>query len=254
MTQALPSSWIVPQWPAPANVRAIVTSREGGYSRALYASFNLGASVGDDPAAVTANRARLIAMLDLPAVPVWLRQVHGKKVVDAGRLQGNAEADAACTDRPGVVCVVTTADCLPVLFCDSQGKKVAVAHAGWRGLASGVLEATVDALEVPSAELYAWLGPAIGQDHFEVGEEVREAFMQRLSINTDGFTPSFGGRWLADVYRLARNHLCSAGVNNIYGGGFCTYSDPACFYSYRRDQTTGRMASLIWMEPEKSES
>lgn len=249
MTRELPSSWIVPQWPAPPQVRAIVTSREGGHSTASYTSFNLSDRVGDDPVAVVANREKLMTVLDLPAAPAWLHQVHGKRAVDAGCLQGNAEADAAYTDRPGVVCAVTTADCLPVLLCDSLGKRVAVAHAGWRGLVSGVLEATVEVLDVPSSRLYAWLGPAIGQRHFEVGEEVRAAFVKRLPVNRGGFIPSPGGRWLADIYGLACNHLRSAGVDSIYGGGLCTYSEPTRFYSYRRDHTTGRMASLIWMTP-----
>jgi YfiH family protein len=247
MTQQMPSSWIVPQWPAPKHVRAIVTSREGGHSAAPFSGFNLGDRLGDDPAAVAANRALLMSILDLPAEPAWLCQVHGKSVVDAGRLTARVKADASYTDTPGVVCTVTTADCLPVLLCDRRESRVAVAHAGWRGLVAGVLEAVVDKLNVPAGQLYAWLGPAIGRHHFEVGEEVREAFIQRLRVNANGFAPSPSGRWLADLYHLARNHLHSAGVRNIYGGGFCTYSEADRFYSYRRDRTTGRMASLIWI-------
>ena len=247
MSQQMPSGWIIPEWPVPAHVHAIVTSREGGYSSAPYTGCNLSDRVGDDPTTVAANRAQLMSILDLPAAPAWLCQVHGKQIVDAGHLLGPVEADASYAATPGVVCAVTTADCLPVLFCHRTGSTVAVAHAGWRGLAAGVLEAVVKTLNIPAEHLYAWLGPAIGQRHFEIGVEIRETFIRRLQINERCFSPSPAGRWLADLYCLAHHHLHWAGVRDIYGGGLCTYSDPKRFYSYRRDRTTGRMASLIWM-------
>lgn len=239
---------ISPDWPAPGNVRAVVTTRIGGASRGAYASLNLSDSVGDDPACVAANRATLTDCLTLPRDPVWLQQVHGSRVVNAAQVSAAAAADAAYTDISGIVCVVTTADCLPVLFCDRQGSRVAVAHAGWRGLADGVLEAVVEALSLPPEQLYAWLGPAIGAECFEVGEEVRSVFLKRQQSNISAFTPSPRGRWLADIYQLASNDLHAMGVEKIFGGGLCTYTDAQRFYSYRRDRTTGRMASLIWIE------
>lgn len=239
------NDWIVPDWPAPANVSALVTTRAGGMSRGPYASMNLAAHVGDDPAAVAENRRRLRERL--PAEPHWLNQVHGSCVVDAASAAPGGEADAAVAGSKGVVCAVLTADCLPVLLCNDAGTAVCAAHAGWRGLAGGVVEAAVRAMGVPPVRLMAWLGPAIGPQAFEVGDEVREAFLAHAPVAAESFAPKANGRWLADLYRLAGQRLNAAGVSRVFGGGFCTYNEAARFYSYRREKTTGRMASLIWM-------
>jgi YfiH family protein len=235
---------LVPEWPAPGRVRALQTLRGDGCSRPPWNSFNLGDHVGDDPAAVSANRAALRARL--PDEPRWLKQVHGHVVVDAGNPEG-IEADAAYARRPGAVCVVMTADCLPVLFCDRAGTVVAAAHAGWRGLADGVLEATITAMAAPASDLLAWLGPAIGPSAFEVGDEVRAAFLAADPHAIEAFKPHAPGKWLADIYKLARQRLRCAGVASIYGGDGCTVSDQERFFSYRRDGLTGRMATLIWL-------
>lgn len=236
--------WLTPDWPAPVWVKACITTRSGGISAAPFDSFNLGEHVGDDPVAVTKNRQRLISQLGCK--PAWLRQVHGVAVVPAE--PGDVlEADASWTATPGVACTVMTADCLPVLFCDRAGSRVAAAHAGWRGLAGGVLEATLDALAVAPEDVLAWLGPAIGPQAFEVGAEVREAFMAVHPQAAEAFVASVNpGRYMADIYQLARIRLAARGVTAVYGGGFCTYSDPR-FYSYRRAAQTGRFASLIWL-------
>ena len=246
----MPLELILPDWPAPEWVRALTTTRLGGVSLPPFDSLNLGDHVGDDPAAVAENRRRLVAELGLPAEPVWLTQVHGTSSADAARVGGGCEADASHTDQAGVVCAVLTADCLPVLLCDCEGRKVAAVHAGWRGLLNGVIEQTIAAMGA-EGELMAWLGPAIGPDAFEVGEEVREAFLADESATEAAFVPSANDRWLADIYTLARLRLNRAGVMALSGGEYCTYSDPRRFYSYRRDGRTGRMASLIWIE-EKS--
>lgn len=232
-----------PDWPASARVRACTTTRAGGVSRGAFDSLNLAEHVGDDPAHVAENRRRLRQRLNLPDEPLWLRQVHSSDVL-CGR-GGCADASVACA--PGKVCAVLTADCLPVLLCDRQGTAVAAAHAGWRGLLAGVIEATVARMERPPDELIAWLGPAIGPQAFEVGDEVRAAFAAHAGEATRAFVPSPAGRWLADIYALARMRLARAGVVSIYGGGLCTMQDAARFYSYRRDHMTGRMASLIWL-------
>jgi polyphenol oxidase len=237
--------FIAPDWPAPPCVAAASTTRRGGVSAAPFDSLNLGDHVGDDPAAVAANREALARALSLPATPVWLRQVHNTTVVDAARSGPGAEADAAVAFGPGAVCAVMTADCLPVLFCHERGDRVGVAHAGWRGLSAGVLETTVDALGGGEG-LMAWLGPAIGPAAFQVGEEVRGAFVEQDPEATVAFRPD-GDRWLADLYTLARRRLAACGVTAVYGGGFCTFSDSARFFSYRRDVRTGRMASLVWI-------
>lgn len=239
------TDWIVPDWPAPACVRALVTTRTGGASAGPYASMNLAAHVGDDPAAVAENRRRLRA--HLPAEPHWLAQVHGSRVVRAEEAAAGIEADAAFTRVTGRVCAVMTADCLPVLLCADDGSAVAVAHAGWRGLAGGVVEATVQAMATPASRLLAWLGPAIGPLSFEVGDEVREAFLAHAPESAAAFAPKADGKWLADLYRLARQRLNALGVSRVFGGGFCTYGEAERFYSYRREKTTGRMASLIWI-------
>lgn len=244
-----PHGWLTPNWPAPASVRACVTTRDGGVSLPPYASLNLGSHVQDDPIAVAHNRQHLQAVIG--ATPAWLSQVHSCDVASAD-VQHVLVADANWTDQPGIACAVLTADCLPVLFCDRQGSRVAAAHAGWRGLANGVLEATLDALQVPSADVLVWLGPAIGPAAFEVGPEVRQAFVEGHAEAAAAFVPSANaGRFMADLYQLARIRLAARGVNAVYGGGFCTFSDPR-FYSYRRANVTGRFASLVWLAPARN--
>jgi hypothetical protein len=241
----IPAEWIVPDWPAPPSVGALATVRSGGVSQEPYSSLNLGDYVGDEPARVAGNRAILRA--HLPAEPCWLRQVHGRVVAtaDDGNA-GNQEADASVARKPGVVCGILSADCLPVLFCDEAGTVVAAAHAGWRGLAAGVLEAAVRAMGVAPETLLVWLGPAIGPDHFEVGDEVRAAFIARQPQAATAFRAR-GDKWLADLYLLARLRLASLGTTRVFGGNFCTYGDAGRFFSYRRDGRTGRMASLVWL-------
>ncbi|MGH8460219.1 MAG: peptidoglycan editing factor PgeF [Stenotrophobium sp.] len=237
-----------PDWPAPTRVCAAVTTRSGGVSCGPYSSFNLGDHVGDQAQHVAQNRERLQLALGLPQQPVWLRQVHGTQVLQLPVTQNTAEADAACTVQPGVACAILTADCLPVLFCNRAGSVAAAAHAGWRGLLAGVLENTVDAMAVPPAGIMAWLGPAIGPEAFEVGAEVREAFVQRDAEADSAFrATAVPGKFMADLYALARLRLDAAGVTQVYGGGLCTHADPARFYSYRRQPVSGRMASLIWL-------
>lgn len=240
-----PADWIVPEWPAPQNVRACVTTRRGGSSVAPYDSFNLGDHVGDAPGAVAQNRERLQQLLGCE--PAWMSQVHSSDVVEANT-QARATADASWTATAGVGCAVLTADCLPVLFCNAEGTVVAAAHAGWRGLAGGVLETTVSAMQTPGAALMAWLGPAIGPAAFEVGAEVREAFVSQHAEAVEAFLPSRNpGRFMADIYRLAEIRLAACGVSAVYGGGFCTVTDPR-FYSYRQAAQTGRFASLVWLD------
>lgn len=242
------TDWIVPDWPAAANVGALSTTRLGGVSGGAYSSLNLGSHVGDDPRSVAENRRRIAAVV--PAEPAWLEQVHGCQVVElAPTTAVTVSADAAVARRPGSACVIMTADCLPVLFSDRAGTVVAAAHAGWRGLLDGVLEATVRAMGVDPASLLAWLGPAIGPDAFEVGPEVREAFLKRDAAAADGFVKNPRGRWNADLYFLARQRLAGAGVGKVSGGGRCTYSEAERFFSHRRDGVTGRMATLIWLQP-----
>ncbi|WP_259759280.1 peptidoglycan editing factor PgeF [Pseudomonas sp. GCEP-101] len=239
------TSWLTPDWPAPANVRACVTTRAGGVSAPPFDSFNLGDHVGDEPAAVAENRRRLTEALGCR--PAWLSQVHGIDVVQADPASV-ATADASWSATPGVACTIMTADCLPALFCDRAGTRVGAAHAGWRGLAGGVLEATVDALGVAPAELLVWLGPSIGPQAFEVGPEVREAFLADHAEAERAFVPSANaGKYMADIYALARIRLAAKGVTAVYGGDFCTFSDTERFYSYRRSSRTGRLASLIWL-------
>lgn len=237
--------WIVPDWPAPAGVRALVTTRSGGASLGPYAAMNLAAHVGDVAGAVKENRRRLSRLL--PAEPRWLSQAHGVRVVDAAA-PPDGEADAAFARKRKVVCAVLTADCLPVLLCDDAGTVVGAAHAGWRGLAGGVIEAAVSAMGEPPACLMAWLGPAIGPLAFEVGDDVRQAFLTRAPEAGSAFAAAGNGKWLADLYRLAEQRLNALGIMRVFGGGFCTHNDVARFYSFRREKTTGRMATLIWME------
>jgi len=243
---------IAPDWPAPPAVRAAFTLRMGGVSAAPFDSLNVGAHVGDAGAAVTENRRRVRAQLRLPAEPLWLEQVHGIEVADLDAACGRASAphltaDAAIARRAGSVCAMQVADCMPVLFAARDGCAVAAAHAGWRGLAAGVLEATLARLAVAPAGLIAWLGPAIGPAHFEVGGEVRAAFLAHDAAAAAAFTANTRGRWQCDLNALARRRLSAAGVTAVFGGGWCTYSDPLRFFSYRRAGRCGRMAALIWL-------
>ena len=238
---------IIPDWPAPGNVHAFMTTRSAGASTGSYAGLNLGDHTGDDAGAVARNRAQL--RLLLPADPCWLKQVHGHAVCRADDPASSRAADAAVARQSRVVCAVLTADCLPVLLCHRAGGVVAAAHAGWRGLAGGVLEAAVAAMGVPPRELLAWLGAAIGPQAFQVGAEVRAAFVADLPACAEAFTPdAVPGKWRADIYQLARLRLARVGVTDVFGGGLCTVTDAARFYSYRRDGATGRMASCIWRE------
>lgn len=240
---------IFPDWAAPPAVRAACTTRRGGVSGGPWSGLNLGRGSGDDAAAVDENRRRLRQVLQLPAEPCWLRQVHGVRVARMPADEPEPEADASRATAPGMVCVVQTADCLPVLFCDEAGTMVAAAHAGWRGLAGGVLERTVAALPAPPSRLLAWLGPAIGPEAFEVGEEVRAAFVQADGAAAAAFRPGAGaGKHYADLWALARLRLARAGVERVSGGGLSTHADAQRFYSYRRDGVTGRMAALIWLD------
>lgn len=240
-------SWIAPDWPAPRGVRAFVTTRAGGVSEGEYASLNLGMHCGDDPRRVERNRA--IVRERLPSDPAFLAQVHGAIVVDPATAGARPEADAAVTAAPRTVCVVLTADCLPVFLCDAQGVKVGVAHAGWRGMAAGVIENAVAALGVPASEVLAWMGPAIGPDAFEVGPEVREAFLAGDSGAEPAFRAHRPGKYMADLYGLARRRLARAGVEHVHGGGFCTFHERDRFFSYRRAPASGRMGAFIWLEP-----
>lgn len=234
-----------PDWPAPDRVRAIVTTRTGGVSAAPYDTLNIGIAVGDRPEAVRENRSRLRALL--PEEPRWLRQVHGTRIVDAATVTSLEEADGSFATIAGVVCIVQMADCMPVLFADRAGTRVAAAHAGWRGLAGGVLDQAVGAMATDPANLIAWLGPAIGPLAFEVGDEVRDAFLAQSSDAAAAFVRHGHDKWLADLFMLGRQRLAALGVRSIHGGGLCTASDPARFFSHRRDRVSGRMAAAVWL-------
>lgn len=245
---------ITPEWPAPRGVRAAFTLRTGGVSVAPYDSLNLGARIGDSAEAGAENRRRVREKLRLPAEPVWLEQVHGIEVVELGAVVVTGDsrgrtADASVARGAGRVCAIRVADCMPVLFAARDGSVVGAAHAGWRGLAGGVLEATIGRLGVPATELIAWMGPAIGPKHFEVGEDVRAAFTATDAGATSAFVANARGRWQCDLYALARRRLSAIGVSGIYGGGWCTFAEAGRFFSYRRDGQCGRMAALIWIEP-----
>ena len=246
---SLPREWLVPDWDAPARVRAFVTTRAGGVSSGEFASMNLGGGGGDDPAHVARNR--LIVQQQLPAMPRWMKQVHGTDVADLDVL-GESQvpvADAAVASKPGRVGVVLTADCMPLFLADEAGGRVAVTHAGWRGMAAGVIERTVEAMGSKPSGVVAWMGPAIGPGAFEVGPEVREAFVAADPDAHDAFRTHRPGKFMADLYALARRRLASAGVTRVHGGGLCTYTDPQRFFSYRRAQKSGRMGAFIWIEP-----
>jgi polyphenol oxidase len=243
-------AWMFPDWPAPSRVHAAVTMRDGpGVSQPPFGRFNLGLRSGEDVQTVRSNRSALRQSLGLPAEPRWLRQVHGTVVADLGPLPSpeEPEADAAVSHLPGTVLAILTADCLPVLFCSDDGSTIGVAHAGWRGLAAGVLEDTIEQMQRPAASLMAWLGPCIGAPSYEVGEEVRKAFVTHDAAAASAFAATRPGHWLCDLTALARQRLQSAGVTRIHGGGWDTRTDTR-FYSYRREGArSGRFASLIWL-------
>lgn len=239
--------FIIPDWPAPARVKALTTTRPGGHSRGPYASFNLATHVGDDPEAVAANRQLL--RQHLPVAPRWLTQVHGIVCVDVDAVPQSSEADACVSRGVSHACAMLTADCLPLLLCDEAGSVVAAAHAGWRGLAAGVIEATVSGMGVAPKNLLAWLGPAIGPAAFEVGADVRAAFLHADGAASAAFAAWGAGKWLCDLYLLARQRLAACGVERVFGGGLCTYADSERFFSHRRDGIGGRMATIVWLEP-----
>ena len=269
--------WLVPDWPAPANIHAATTLRTGGVSQGSYSSFNPAAHVNDDADRVRQNRQIIREMLDLPSEPVWLDQIHSNRAVKAVKTASLQQADASYTNESGVVCAVLTADCLPLLVCSTDGAQVAAIHAGWRGLLAGVISNTVASMQIPFAnshpfskgeasqlrntdldfplcrrggrgDLLVWLGPAIGPDCFEVGTEVRDAFLEKSAEFNNVFKKQSNDKWLADIYQMARIELAALGIANVYGGTNCTVTEHERFYSYRRDRQTGRMASLIWRE------
>jgi len=246
----MPSQWIVPGWPVAGRVRALCTTRHGGVSDGQYASFNVGVAVGDDPARVAENRARLQSLL--PAEPLWLKQVHGTRVIAADEIGPGVEADASVTRSAGAVLAIQAADCMPVLLADRSGSVIAAAHAGWRGLAAGVIENAVAAMNIVPGDVMAWLGPAISGTAYEVGQDVHDAFTAHDPAAAAAFVSrrdGVDGKYLVDLYALARQRLARLGVASVHGGGFCTYADAERFYSYRRDGVTGRMVALIWLEP-----
>ncbi len=240
------ANWMKADWPAPARIHAGTTLRYGGVSQQPFDSFNLATHVGDDLHNVEQNRKQLISTLGLQQQPLWLNQQHSTEIVNADKRTQPSIADASYATRAGVVCAVLTADCLPILLCDEQGKQIAAVHAGWRGLLNGIIEKTV--AKFLNKPMLAWLGPAISQQAFEVGEEVKSAFVQHSSPTECAFLKSRAGKWFADLYQLATMRLNSAGVIQVYGGGFCTFIEQQRFYSYRCSGQTGRMASLIWKE------
>ena len=250
MSQSSVKDWIHPDWPAPKAVRVVMTTRSGGISQAPFDALNLGDHVDDDLQAVLSNRATVRRELQLPDEPLWLTQVHGITVASVGEAEQAAKADASVAKGVGKVCAIMTADCLPVLFCNTEGTVVAGAHAGWRGLEAGVLESTIQAMDCKVEDILVWMGAAIGPQHFEVGDEVREAFVQSQPAAEQAFRAQGAGKWLADLYALARLRLERFGIasENIYGGTHCTYAQADQFYSYRRESRTGRMAALIWLE------
>lgn len=241
--------WIIPDWPAPGHVRAVVTTRNGGVSHGQYGSMNIATHVGDQPSDVARNRQRLSSRLDLPAQPAWLEQVHGTRVIDLDSDIDGWQADGSTSSRTGGVCVVMTADCLPVLLTNRRGSRVAALHAGWRGLAAGILESGVACFD-DADDVIAWLGPAISVRQFEVGDEVVEQLGADRDFAADWYQAAERpGKWYVDIYRIAAHRLRAAGVAEITGGGFCTFSESDRFYSFRRQSRCGRMASLIWLDP-----
>ena len=244
-------TWIVPDWPAPPGVRALTTTRLGGESQPPYSSLNLGMGTGDDRATVARNRTRLLSALGLDEEPCWLDQAHGRNAVRTMHYERAPRADASVGGAGSPPCVVLTADCLPVVLCDAGGTRIGIAHAGWRGLARGVIASCVARMARPSRDLLAWLGPAIGPASYEVGPEVRDACLAAAPGSEFAFEPSprGTGRWLADLYGIATHQLVSLGIESVYGGGFCTFGDERRFFSHRRDGITGRLATLAWIRP-----
>jgi YfiH family protein len=242
--------WLVPDWPAPINIHAATTLRTGGVSQNAFFSLNPASHVGDNDECVGTNRQIIRNMLGLPSEPVWLEQIHSNRAVEALETGLLHQADASFSNQAGIVCAVMTADCLPLLVCSKDGLQVAAIHAGWRGLLAGVIRNTLIAMEANgcSKDLLVWLGPAIGPDCFEVGSEVREAFLEKSMSFNDAFKQQGNDKWLADIYHLARIELATLGIVEIYGGSYCTFTEHERFYSYRRDAQTGRMATLIWRE------
>jgi polyphenol oxidase len=238
--------WLQPDWPAPSNVHAATTLRTGGVSKGEYASLNPATHVGDNTDSVSQNRQIIKTMLDLPSEPIWLNQTHSNRAVKAIATDTPQQADASYTNQPSVVCTVMTADCLPLLVCSLDGSEIAAIHAGWRGLLDGVIDNTINALK--NRDLLVWLGPAISPVRFEVGNEVRAAYTEKSSEYAPAFKQQSQDKWLANIYQLARINLAAFGINKVYGGNFCTVTDKERFYSYRRDQVTGRMATLIWRD------
>ncbi|ODN66249.1 peptidoglycan editing factor PgeF [Methylophaga muralis] len=243
-------TFLTVNWPAPKHIKALTTTRNGGHSIAPYESLNLGDHVGDNPDYVTANRQRLIETALLPNEPLWLKQTHSTDVIHSSQWQHDIEADAIVSDSTNKVCAVMTADCLPLLITDKSGTQVAAIHAGWRGLQAGIIENTIAKFPHSRSELLAWLGPAIGPQAFEVGPEVKAAFVAVDPAAESAFIKAHSDRYLADIYQLARQHLNAQGVTAIYGGDYCTFNETQRFFSYRRDGVTGRMATLIWIEAE----
>lgn len=253
MSTILPAdNLLIPDWPAPVNVRAVSSKRSGGYSAGAYQSFNLGDHVGDIPTDVERNRQLFSALAAMPKAPLWLQQVHGTAVArpDLVKLQNGQPviADAAYSHHAQDICLVMTADCLPLLVCDKAGREVAAIHAGWRGLAAGVIEQTLRHFQAAPSDIMVWLGPAIGPQAFEVGAEVRAAFIAQAQSAEQAFSALANDKYLADIYLLARQRLAAIGVTAVYGGEHCTYLQSEDFFSYRRDGQTGRMASAIWLE------
>ncbi len=245
--------WLVPDWPAPVNIHAATTLRTGGVSKEPYLSLNPATHVNDLTERVLQNQKIISDMLSLPADPIWLDQIHSNRIVKAGKTATPQQADASYSSESGVVCVVMTADCLPLLICSKDGKKIAAIHAGWRGLLSGVISNSISELAgVPPiakpTDLLVWLGPAIGPNCFEIGIEVREAFIEKSKDYEKAFKVKNNGKYLADIYQLAKIELNTLGIINIYGGTYCTMTEKDRFFSYRRDNQTGRMATLIWKD------
>jgi polyphenol oxidase len=238
--------WLQPDWPAPPNVYAATTLRTGGLSLGNYASLNLATHVGDTSSLVSQNRRIVKTMLSLPSEPVWLNQIHSNRVVKASVLSTPPQADASFTDQPDVVCAIMTADCLPLLACSADGTEIAAIHAGWRGLLDGIIDNSINALH--DRDVLVWLGPAIGTERFEVGGEVRSAFVSKSNEYAPAFKQHGQDKWLADIYQLARINLAMLDIDKVYGGGMCTVTDQERFFSYRRDKDTGRMATLIWRD------
>ncbi|MGF1727884.1 peptidoglycan editing factor PgeF [Photobacterium nomapromontoriensis] len=238
---------IIPNWPAPSRVRAVTTTRLGGHSVVPYQGLNLGMHVGDNQTVVQANRDDLQQALSLVTAPAWLNQIHSTTVIALDKpLLSVPDADGSYTCQPGLACTVMTADCLPVILCDRAGTQVAAVHAGWRGLANGIIEAALALFSVPASDILAWLGPAIGPSAFEVGSDVRDQFIAYQPEAQRAFQ-AYGDKWLADLYRLATQRLNASGVDQVFGGEYCTYNEPERFFSYRRDGVTGRQATLIWL-------